>query len=144
MSKRKRGRQRDVPSRKRKRQASNSSSLAIPIVVGLVVVAIIVGAIISAENRQPIVSAAPGKFSVPVTTAQAQPTSSIPYPNVPRISVEETAEKLEKDQLVLVDVRSYASYEKSHVKGAISIPEAEIEARLGELPRDKDVAFYCT
>ncbi len=144
MSKKSRRRQMDAPSRKRKGRSGDTASLAIPVIVGLVVVAIIVGAILSIENRRPATAAVPGDLSVPVVTAQAQPTLSIPYPNVPRISLQETAERLEKGELVLVDVRSKDLYSKGHAKGAISIPEEEIEARLGELPRDKDVVFYCT
>jgi rhodanese-related sulfurtransferase len=79
-----------------------------------------------------------------VTTAQAQPTSQIPYPNVPRISLDETKSKLDNGQAVLVDVRSKSSYDKSHAVGAISIPEQEINSRLNELPRDQEIVLYCT
>jgi rhodanese-related sulfurtransferase len=47
-------------------------------------------------------------------------------------------------QAVLVDVRSKASYDKSHAAGAISMPEEEVGARVDELPQDKDIILYCT
>ncbi len=144
MSKKKHSRPSRASTGKRKGKSNDVWSIAIPVVVGLVVVAIIVGAIISIENQRPTAAAAAGDISVPVITAQAQPTSSIPSPNAPRISLEETVDKLEKGQLVLVDVRTKESYDTLHAEGAISIPEAEIEARLNELPRDKDIVFYCT
>lgn len=144
MSKKKRKRQSRSPSQRRKQQSSSLSSLAIPIVVGLVVVAIIVGAIISIENQQPVAASGAGDGSVPMVTAGAQPTRPIPHPSVARISLEDTVDGLEQGQLVIVDVRSSDSYAKSHIKGSISIPEEEIEARADELPRDKDIVLYCT
>jgi rhodanese-related sulfurtransferase len=77
-----------------------------------------------------------------VVTAQPLSTSGIPYPDVPRISLQETTEKLEQGQAVLVDVRSRASYDKAHATGALSMPEEELDARLNELPRDQELVLY--
>jgi hypothetical protein len=129
---------------KKKQQAQGASSLAIPIVVGVVVVAIIVGAILSIENRQPTASALPGDISVPIITAQPRPTTTIPFPNVERISTKDAKEKMDKGQAILIDVRSQVSYDASHAAGAVSIPEEEIAARLSEIPHDKEVILYCT
>jgi hypothetical protein len=138
MSKRKRRSQATSSSRKRGRQSKNSTSLIIPIVVGLVVVAIIIGAIFSIENRRsPAVAGADGGLSS-VATANPLSTQSIPYPDVPRISLQETQEKL----AVLIDVRSKESYDTAHAAGALSIPETEIDARLEELPRDIELVLY--
>lgn len=63
---------------------------------------------------------------------------------VPRISAEEARRKAEKGEAVLLDVRSKNAYDASHAEGAVSIPLGELEARLGELPKDKLVAAYCT
>jgi rhodanese-related sulfurtransferase len=68
----------------------------------------------------------------------------MPNPEVPRIAVQETQEKMEQGGALLVDVRSKASYDKAHAAGAVSIPEAEIDFRIGEIPRDHDVVLYCT
>lgn len=144
MSKKNRKPQGRSPSQKRKRQSNNLPSLAIPIVVGLVVVAIIVGAIISIENRQSAIGSGAGDGSVSIATAEAQPSIQIPYPNVARISLQDTVDGLEQGKLVLIDVRSSESYAKAHIKGSLSIPEEEIEARLNELPGDKDMVLYCT
>jgi hypothetical protein len=128
------------PSRTQKRRKENVTSLAIPIVVGLVVVAVIVGAILSIENQQP----ARGDSPASVDTAQPLNTESIPFPSVPRISLKDTQDELAQGQAVLVDVRSKSSYDQAHATGAISMPEEEIDARLNELPRDKDLILYCT
>ena len=105
----------------------------------MVVLAIIIGAIFSIENR-------PATANVPasVITAQPRATNPIPYPEVPRISVQDTRSQLENSQVVVVDVRSRSSFDQSHIAGSVSIPESEIDGRLDELPRDKDVILYCT
>ena len=138
----KKNRQRRAPANRRRRSSRNSASLAIPIVVGLVVLVIIAGAIISIKGRRPATAAAPGSGLVPNATVQPLSTGSIPYPNVRRIPLEEVRSTLETDQAILVDVRSRQSYDKSHAAGAISIPESEIDSHLDELPRDRDLVLY--
>ena len=114
-------------------------SLLIPIVVALVVVAMIVGVIISIEGGTTTsASSSQGSTALPLNTG------SLPYPDVPRIDVEESQAKQEQGQAILIDVRSTESFEKSHAAGAISIPEEEIGARMDELPRDKEIILYCT
>lgn len=132
------------PSRKGKRRSNKGSSLAIPIAVGVAVVAIVVFAILLLENRLPAAAAVPGDISVPIVTAQPRPTTEIPFPDVPRISVSDAKALTDAGKAILVDVRSKAAYDQSHAAGAVSIPEAEMGARLNELPRDKDVVLYCT
>jgi rhodanese-related sulfurtransferase len=56
--------------------------------------------------------------------------------------VQETVDKLEDGQAMLVDVRSKSSYDALHAEGALSIPEQEMDARLDELPRDIDLVLY--
>jgi rhodanese-related sulfurtransferase len=46
--------------------------------------------------------------------------------------------------VVLVDVRGKDAYDLEHAEGAISIPYADLESRLAELPKDKLIAAYCT
>jgi 3-mercaptopyruvate sulfurtransferase SseA len=108
------------------------------------VVVIVVGAIYSIVNKQPAFGNAAEQTLAQENTAQPLSTASIPYPDVPRISLQETQDKLEQGEAVLVDVRSKAAYDQSHAAEAISIPEGEIADRLGELPRDKVIILYCT
>jgi thioredoxin reductase len=134
-----RQRQKRRPSRKKK-----GPSIAIPIIVGAVVLAIVAAAIISVERGRPASAEPPGSDVAQGNTAQPLNTIPIPYPNVPRISLQETQGELDQGQAILVDVRSKTSYDKLHAAGAISIPEEEIEASLNELPRDKTIILYCT
>jgi len=136
------------PTRNARKQASQNSKLtsyAIPIVVGVVLVALIIGAVVLNEKRSSSAAAVqPEEISVPVKTVEPQPTQSIPYPAVPRITLKETQSLLENEQALLIDVRDSAAYDQLHAVGALSFPEAEIESRLSELPRDKQLILYCT
>jgi hypothetical protein len=128
----------------RRAQKKKGPSLVIPIIVGVVLVGIVVGAIALLEMGRSRSSAQAGEDPAQGNTAQALNTSSIPYPDVPRVSLQETQSKMAQGQAVLVDVRSKASYDKSHAAGALSFPEEEMGTRVDELPRDKDIILYCT
>ncbi|HEX9199992.1 MAG TPA: rhodanese-like domain-containing protein, partial [Acidobacteriaceae bacterium] len=47
------------------------------------------------------------------------------------------------EPLVVVDVRPAEEYQAGHVAGAVSIPLGELERRLRELPREREVVAYC-
>ncbi len=47
------------------------------------------------------------------------------------------------EPMVVVDVRPPEEYQAAHVAGAVSIPLAELEQRLRELPREREVVAYC-
>ncbi len=64
--------------------------------------------------------------------------------DIPRITVEELKTELDRGPVTVIDVRGASSYETSHLRGALSIPEAEVKSRVGELPRDGLIVTYCT
>jgi rhodanese-related sulfurtransferase/DNA-binding transcriptional ArsR family regulator len=59
------------------------------------------------------------------------------------IGLDELATRIRARDVIVVDVRPRAEYEAAHIAGAISIPHDEVERRLGELPRGKEVVAYC-
>ena len=60
-----------------------------------------------------------------------------------RIPISELEKKLEGGKLVLVDVRDASEIKESGaIPGAIHIPLAEVQKRLGELPKDAEIVFY--
>ena len=63
---------------------------------------------------------------------------------VDRITPAAARAALEADDAVIVDVRSPSSYAAGHVRDAANIPEAELEGRLDELPREKLIITYCS
>jgi len=44
---------------------------------------------------------------------------------------------------VMLDVRTPKEYAEGHIKGALFIPVQELETRLSEVPKDKQVYVYC-
>lgn len=68
---------------------------------------------------------------------------------VPRIAVEELARRLssgEKDEVVVVDVRSHGYYDAgaARIAGSIRVEPNRLSEELEQLPRDKDIYLYCT
>jgi len=55
----------------------------------------------------------------------------------------ELVERLRRGDVVLVDVRPVEEFEAGHIEGARSIPIAELNQRLAELPADREVVAYC-
>ena len=62
---------------------------------------------------------------------------------VEAIGREELIARLARGDAVLVDVRPAEEYAAGHIDGARSIPIDELERRLAELPKDREVIAYC-
>jgi 3-mercaptopyruvate sulfurtransferase SseA len=79
-------------------------------------------------------------------SARPTPVAATPVPadGARRITVAELKDLLAKDEAVVIDVRDEASYNTAHIKGAKTIPEAQIANRLDELPRNKFIVTYCS
>jgi rhodanese-related sulfurtransferase len=45
--------------------------------------------------------------------------------------------------IVVVDVRGRNAYKDGHVPKAISMPNEELDSRIGELPKNKRIILYC-
>ncbi len=50
---------------------------------------------------------------------------------------------LEKDKVLLLDVREKKDFDAEHIPGAFSLPLAELEKNLSKLPKDKTLVTYC-
>ena len=59
------------------------------------------------------------------------------------ISAAELLQRLIEDNIVLLDVRPIEEYTAGHLPDALSIPATELEARLSELPQDREIVAYC-
>lgn len=59
--------------------------------------------------------------------------------------VQVTGEDLarEKQNVLFVDVRQPDEYKEVHIPGAVLIPLGELEQRLTEIPRDREVVLVC-
>jgi len=79
--------------------------------------------------------------STPPTPPQPPPA---PADNAARITVADAKKALDEGRAVIVDVRTYQQWSIEHIKGTIHIPEAELQTRLKELPKDKMIITYCS
>ena len=68
----------------------------------------------------------------------------LPYPEVARISVDDAKSRIDSGAAIVLDVRSVANFEAAHIAGSISMPAADVQLRMGELPRDQQILTYCT
>ncbi len=47
------------------------------------------------------------------------------------------------DRALLLDVRTPQEFAAGHIPGAVNVPVDELRSRLGELPRNREIAAYC-
>ena len=62
---------------------------------------------------------------------------------VEQLSAEELARRLERGDVVVLDVRPGAEFRAGHIAGARSVPVDELDALVGELPKRREVVAYC-
>jgi rhodanese-related sulfurtransferase len=86
-----------------------------------------------------------GNDTGPVPAPQAAPPASATQPGVPLVSQDALLARQAKHDpaLLLLDVRTPEEFAAGHVPGAVNIPHDQVSARLGEVPKDKDVVLYC-
>lgn len=126
-----------------------------PIVMGAIIGALVVGLLVmiylfmSNNNNSNVATAPP-----PATDASGQ-VDNVPTtdPNsaaagqaaVPRMPLEEFKQLYDDPakRPIIIDVRAKQAYDEGHIKGAISFPEADMDTRVSELPKDKLVIAYC-
>lgn len=63
--------------------------------------------------------------------------------NLESISRKELLHRLNKGNIILLDVRPFEEFRYGHISGAISIPFDELGERLSELSKNLDVVAYC-
>ena len=59
------------------------------------------------------------------------------------VSRDDLVARLRDDLVTVLDVRPEDEFALGHLPGALSIPLAELERRLGELPKSREVIAYC-
>jgi hydroxyacylglutathione hydrolase len=67
-----------------------------------------------------------------------------PVLRIELIDPDELAERLEEEELVVLDVRDDDEWTEAHIAGSIHLPYGELPERQGELPRDKAIAAICS
>ncbi|WP_017755074.1 sulfurtransferase TusA family protein [Calidifontibacillus oryziterrae] len=63
------------------------------------------------------------------------------HPNV--VNNQELEAKLNDENIMVVDVREYAEYGFNHIPNSLSIPLGELEIRMSELDKNKEIYVIC-
>lgn len=66
-----------------------------------------------------------------------------PHEGIETVGREELAARIERSEVVVLDVRPAAEYDAGHVAGARSAPMTELRAHLRSLPQDLEIVAYC-
>ncbi len=59
------------------------------------------------------------------------------------LNVQTVASVMNRDDIVLIDVREQWEYDAGHIPGVTLIPMNEVASRLAEIPTDKEVIVTC-
>ncbi len=59
------------------------------------------------------------------------------------VPAKEVMDQARKGLVTVVDVRPAEEYAAGHIPGAINIPLPELQKRLGDLPKRKEIVAYC-
>lgn len=89
-----------------------------------------------------IVAAMAGCASAPATTAPG-PASAASNGAVPADIDAQQAAKLRDAGAFVLDVREPSEWVQVHVPGATLIPLGQLQARVNEVPKDKEVVVIC-
>jgi 3-mercaptopyruvate sulfurtransferase SseA len=63
---------------------------------------------------------------------------------VPRIAADDLHQRVARNEVTLIDVRTKEGWDSGHIKGAMHVPLASVESYLSYIPRDKPIVTYCT
>ena len=63
--------------------------------------------------------------------------------NLESITIDELIERLNLEDVILLDVRPDEEYKFGHISKALSIPFDQLALRLQELPKNKEIIAYC-
>jgi rhodanese-related sulfurtransferase/DNA-binding transcriptional ArsR family regulator len=63
--------------------------------------------------------------------------------NFEAVNLKTLLDRVQEGTATILDVRPTEEYLSGHLPGAISIPRPELERRLGELPKDREIVAYC-
>ncbi len=64
--------------------------------------------------------------------------------NAPRIVLADAKKDFDAGNVIFIDTRAKAAYDVEHIKGAINMTTADVEARYKEIPTDKKIIAYCS
>lgn len=59
------------------------------------------------------------------------------------VSKDNLLQRMQEEEVIILDVRPVEEYRAGHIAGALSIPVSELKERLNEIPAGREVVAYC-
>ena len=76
--------------------------------------------------------------------AKASPATPHAEDEAQRISLKDAKAAYDGGNALFIDTRPDSAYKGEHIKGAINIPAGETDKHIAELPKNKQLIFYCS
>ncbi|HEX7705999.1 MAG TPA: rhodanese-like domain-containing protein [Thermoanaerobaculia bacterium] len=117
-------------------QKKTTTVVAVATFLGFSLIAIVAWAL-----TRPAAPAAPA-----TQAATAAPTGheGHDHPQFETITAAELKAGLDRNEIVVIDVRSIEQYKASHIPGSLHIPVPRVEGEIPYMPKDKTFVTYCT
>jgi 3-mercaptopyruvate sulfurtransferase SseA len=113
-------------------------------VSGLALVVLLVVLVTLGRGGQSTQTQTNGPTPPPNQTQTAVMFATQTAPEVlPRITVADAKALYDVNNVKIIDVRDAQFYDQGHIKGAVNIPQAQTQTRLGEIPKTGNVVVYC-
>jgi rhodanese-related sulfurtransferase len=109
----------------------------------ILVLSLIVAVTASAQYKKSTQPAAPSSNPNVKVQGTPMPVQKPTADVATRIRLDDAWKAYQMDKAVFIDVRSKESYDKNHIKGALSIPGSQLIARFREIPPGKLIIAYC-
>jgi 3-mercaptopyruvate sulfurtransferase SseA len=126
-------------------------------IIGALVVGLVLVVFLLVNNQGQAPTAGTNANNQNQNAPNAQPTADLTQPEVANPNPEPTVEPARRMELadfkalyddpanrpMIVDVRAEEAFRQGHIQGAVNIPEADLDTRVAEFPRDKLIVAYC-
>jgi 3-mercaptopyruvate sulfurtransferase SseA len=108
-------------------------------IIGMLVVGLMLVVFLLVTNRNNTTPPVVQSSGTPLATAPASANDP------PRMSLADFKALYDDPakRPMIIDVRAEASFQEGHIAGAVSFPEADVDTRVNEIPKDKLVVAYC-
>lgn len=73
-----------------------------------------------------------------------QLAGAIPFPDSPRIPLEQAKADFDRGTAVFIDTHSAQAYATEHIKGAINITNTDVDLKASSIPKGKKIIVYCS
>jgi hydroxyacylglutathione hydrolase len=74
---------------------------------------------------------------------EAWRTSQGHLQTIPTLTLSDVAAQLERDHVVMLDVRAENEWGSGHVPGSLNLPLGSLDERVSEVPRDRPLVVHC-